>query len=164
MKTINTFYLLALGVLIGIELAIGILFAPVIFYPQKYVGDGVLTHFQSGVLMTQIFLKFNIYLIFVISVGFLLEIINFVFNKYEGLKFRLFSCILSLIALVLGLLFVFYYTSYIVEAQKIGAIQTQSFTIMHRQSELIMKAMIIVQIIIFITNIRFRFKINKNEC
>ena len=54
-----------LAVLIGAELTLGILVAPVIFFPQNIIGDGVLTHFMSGQMMTKIFLKFNYILLFI---------------------------------------------------------------------------------------------------
>ncbi|EAH7779714.1 DUF4149 domain-containing protein, partial [Campylobacter coli] len=54
MKAINLFLLAAM---IGIELILGIVVAPVIFYPANLIGEGVLSHFQSGLMMTQIFIK-----------------------------------------------------------------------------------------------------------
>ncbi|MGB2553916.1 DUF4149 domain-containing protein, partial [Campylobacter sp. MOP51] len=56
-------YLLLLAALIGIEISIGAFVAPTLFYPQSIIGDGILTHFQSGLLMTNIFVKFNYVLI-----------------------------------------------------------------------------------------------------
>ncbi len=49
MKSLMVVYLAMLGIAIGVEIAAGAFIAPVIFFPQKYLGDGVLTHFQSGV-------------------------------------------------------------------------------------------------------------------
>ena len=58
-------YVVMLGIAIGVEIAAGAFIAPVIFFPQKYLGEGVLTHFQSGILMTQVFLKTNMLLMIV---------------------------------------------------------------------------------------------------
>ncbi|MCD8545194.1 MAG: hypothetical protein LRY52_10250 [Sulfurospirillum cavolei] len=55
MKSLTSLYLMVLGVALGVEIAAGAFVAPVIFFPQKYLGEGVLTHFQSGILMTQVF-------------------------------------------------------------------------------------------------------------
>ena len=69
MVKFRSFYLFLLGICIGSELAIGIFMAPVIFYPSQYIGEGVLSHYQSGQLMTQVFLKYNILLIFIRAEG-----------------------------------------------------------------------------------------------
>ncbi|EAL7925103.1 DUF4149 domain-containing protein, partial [Campylobacter coli] len=61
MKAINLFLLAAM---IGIELILGIVVTPVIFYPANLIGEGVLSHFQSGLMMTQIFIKMGYLLIF----------------------------------------------------------------------------------------------------
>ncbi|HEF3520623.1 TPA: DUF4149 domain-containing protein, partial [Campylobacter jejuni] len=54
MKAVNLFLL---GSIIGVELILGIVVAPVIFYPANLIGEGVLSHFQSGLMMTRIFIK-----------------------------------------------------------------------------------------------------------
>ena len=41
MKAVNLFLLAAV---IGVELVLGVVVAPVIFYPQNLIGDNVLNH------------------------------------------------------------------------------------------------------------------------
>ena len=52
-------YLFLLSVLIGFELFAGIAVAPAIFHPENSVGTGVLSQFQSGQIMSGIFIKMN---------------------------------------------------------------------------------------------------------
>ena len=63
-------YLWCLGVMVGMELAAGIFVAPVIFFPQKLLGEGVLSHFQSGLLMTDIFVRMEMILLIFCIVSF----------------------------------------------------------------------------------------------
>lgn len=150
MKKIVVIYLFLLATLIGIEISIGVLLAPVIFFPAKFIGEGVLTHFQSGQLMTQIFLKYNVLLIVVSVLVFLYEIFNLK-NRTEIITMRISTFIFAIINLILAYLFVFYFTDYIVNAQLVGtlATMTDKFAMIHEQSEMAMKAMLVVQVILF---------------
>lgn len=148
MKFLNI-YLFLLAMVIGIEVSIGAFLAPVIFFPQNIIGEGVLTHFQSGQLMSNIFVKYNYVLLGVSAVSFIYEIINLKFDSSFYKKVSSFA--LSFIILVLALSFVFYFTEYILQAQKIGveATQNEQFKQIHSASELVMKIMMIAQVILF---------------
>ena len=149
MVKFRSFYLFLLGICIGSELAIGIFMAPVIFYPSQYIGEGVLSHYQSGQLMTQVFLKYNILLIFISSLILLFEIVNL--KGSESFNYKISAFFLSLIIAFLAMSFVFYFTPYILQAQKIGAeaTATAEFLSMHKASEFVMKAMILAQVALF---------------
>ena len=149
MVKFRSFYLFLLGICIGAELAIGIFMAPVIFYPSQYIGEGVLSHYQSGQLMTQVFLKYNILLIFISSLILLFEIVNL--KDSESFNYKISAFFLSLIIALLAMSFVFYFTPYILQAQKIGAEATATADIrsMHNDSELVMKAMLLAQVALF---------------
>ncbi len=142
-KSITASYLLFLGAIIGMEFASGALIAPIIFYPSAYIGEGVLSHFQSGQLMTQVFLRLNIILmVFAISA--------WIYEAYMiklGKKDNYTLIFMALISLCIYL-FVFYYTPYILEAQKLGAeaTKTAEFASYHKNSELVMKALMMLQI------------------
>lgn len=148
-------YLLLLGICIGVEISVGALVAPVIFYPASFLGNDVLTHFQSGILMTQIFLRFNMLLMFITVFLFFCEVAGY----FKG-KGDLFSFILILIILCCAILFVFYYTPFIVEAQSIGAKATLSekFLSMHKASEVVLKVAIVMQICLFFRKIFVEIK------
>lgn len=140
MKKINDFLLAGI---IFVELFIGIVVAPIIFYPSAIIGDGILSHFQSGLLMTQVFVKFNYLLLFV----------SFFNIIYESISNKLFSLkpILSLIILILALVFVFYYTANVLDIQALGVTDSKDFNDNHKQSEMIFKVMVILQLILFFT-------------
>ena len=153
-------YFLLLAVLIGAELTLGILVAPVIFFPQSIIGDGILTHFMSGQMMTKIFFKFNYILLFVSIVVMIGELFDLRKKLIFSLKFSM--LMLAFLNLALALSFVFFFTPFIVYAQNLGvdATQTAEFAKMHSASEYVMKIMLVVQIILFFV----KFKINQNEC
>lgn len=154
MVKFRSFYLFLLGICIGAELAIGIFMAPVIFYPSQYIGEGVLSHYQSGQLMTQVFLKYNILLIFISSLILLFEILNL--KGSESFNYKISAFFLSLIISLLAMSFVFYFTPYILQAQKIGAeaTATAEFLSMHKASEFVMKAMLLAQVALFFIRAR----------
>ncbi|MDR0666945.1 MAG: DUF4149 domain-containing protein [Campylobacteraceae bacterium] len=139
-------YLLLLGLCIGAEIAVGMLAAPVIFYPDSFLGAGVLSHFQSGILMTQVFLKFNVLLMLCMFLAAIYEIYLYKINKYDFV-----SAVILFIALLGSMAFVLYFTPYIVEAQTAGAqaTATTEFRSMHGWSEIVMKAVLLSQVTLF---------------
>ncbi|MGP1484509.1 MAG: DUF4149 domain-containing protein [Campylobacter sp.] len=152
-------YFLLLAILIGVEIALGALVAPVVFYPQGIIGDGVLTLFQSGQMMAVIFVKFNYILLFVSIFAFIYEIFTLRSQVVFGVKLSTFM--LCGINLILSIAFVFYFTPYILDAQKLGeeATKTAEFMQIHKASEWVMKLMMISQIILWF--IKFRSDIKK---
>ncbi|HEB9308922.1 TPA: DUF4149 domain-containing protein [Campylobacter coli] len=155
MKAINLFLLAAM---IGIELILGIVVAPVIFYPANFIGEGVLSHFQSGLMMTQIFIKMGYLLIFVSIFNLLFEIYSFI---KEDMKFQIkFSkLILSILILILSLAFILYFTNTIVELQNLGeqATKSQEFLSIHNASEVVIKIILLMQVFLYFLS----FKIAK---
>ncbi|CZE49104.1 DUF4149 domain-containing protein [Campylobacter geochelonis] len=151
MSRVLNIYLFLLAALIGIEISVGALVAPVIFFPASIIGEGILTHFQSGQLMTQIFLKFNNILFTIAVISIIYEILNFITAKNESFNFKFSTLMLSLINLVLSAAFVFYFTDYIVDAQNLGVVATQNeaFAQIHKTSEWCMKIMMVAQFILF---------------
>jgi hypothetical protein len=148
MKSFMVIYLVMLGIAMGVEIAAGAFIAPVIFFPQKYLGEGVLSHFQSGILMTQVFLKMNLVIGFAALYSIIYEVEVFMMRKnYDFLSF-----VLSLIIVVGTGLFLYYYTPFIVHAQQLGASETttEAFASMHKQSEWVMKALMVAQFGLFI--------------
>lgn len=148
MKSFMVIYLAMLGIAIGVEIAAGAFIAPVIFFPQKYLGDGVLTHFQSGILMTQVFLKMNLVIGFVALYSIIYEVQVWMMCK----NYDLLSFVLSLVTVIATGLFLFYYTPFIVHAQQLGAAETTTefFAKMHKESEWVMKLLIVAQFSLFV--------------
>ncbi len=146
MKILNI-ELFLIAVLIGIELSLGILVAPEIFYPV--VGKDVLSHFQSGQIMTQIFVKFGYILLFISIFMLICESLNLRSKENFNKKFSTFM--LSFINFCLAIIFVFYFTRYVLDAQNLGAqaTQTTEFLKIHNASEWDMKTMLFLQLFLF---------------
>lgn len=155
MKAINLFLLASM---MGIELILGIVVAPTIFFPQNIIGEGVLNHFQSGLMMTQIFIKMGYLLIFVSVVNFLYEIYSFVKDKIKfQIKFS--KLMLSFLILILSLVFVFYFTHTLIGLQNLGeqATKTEEFASIHNANEVVIKIILIMQVFLYFLS----FKIAK---
>jgi len=144
MRSIMVIYVVMLGIAIGVEIAAGAFIAPVIFFPQKYLGEGVLTHFQSGILMTQIFLKSNMLLGLVAFYGIIFEVIAWITKQNKDVL----SLSLSFSGFILTVLFLFYYTPFIVDAQRALTTESEVFFKMHKESELVMKSLMMVQLVL----------------
>lgn len=144
----HALYLWILGIAIGTIIALGVLVAPVIFKAALYLPELPLTKFQSGILMTQIFVKSTYILNFTAVAILVYEFASFKLG-YTRPLFWLFGGI-SLMAI---LLFTLYYTPYIIEAQNLGAEATQSpaFASMHAQSEWVFKILLFSLSALFIT-------------
>lgn len=155
MKAINLFLLAAM---IGIELILGIVVAPVIFYPANFIGEGVLSHFQSGLMMTQIFIKMGYLLIFVSIFNLLFEIYSFI-KKDMKFQIKFSKLILSILILILSLVFVLYFTNTIVELQNLSeqATKSQEFLSIHNASEVVIKIILLMQVFLYFLS----FKIAK---
>ncbi|HDZ5007473.1 TPA: DUF4149 domain-containing protein [Campylobacter jejuni] len=147
MKAINLFLLASI---IGVELILGIVVAPTIFFPQNLIGEGVLSHFQSGLMMTQIFIKMGYLLIFVSVINFLYEIYSLMKDKIK-FQTKISKLMLSLLILILSLIFVFYFTDNIIKLQNLGenATKTQEFVSMHNVSEVVIKIILIMQVFLY---------------
>ncbi|MCR8685013.1 DUF4149 domain-containing protein [Campylobacter ureolyticus] len=160
MNRILNIYLFLIAILVGLEICAGVFVAPVIFNPANLIGEGVLTHFQSGQIMTEIFLRFNKILLIISILAFIAESINLA-NKNKNFNIKFSTFMLAFINLVLALLFIFYFSNYIVNAQQIGPSMTQtaSFAQMHKASEWTMKIMLIAQTFLFF----IKFPSSKNE-
>lgn len=138
-------YMISLGAMIGIEVAAGVLVAPVIFFPAAILGENVLSHYQSGLLMTQVFLRFNMILLFVSLFGLICEL--YFAKKGQG---DAWAGVATTVIIGAMALFIFYYTPLIVEAQAAGseATQTAAFRAHHKGSEWAMKIMLMAQAVL----------------
>ncbi|RVY65407.1 DUF4149 domain-containing protein [Helicobacter pylori] len=133
-------YLLLLGILGGSLIILGAIVAPIVFKASSILPELNLTPFESGKLMAQIFVRFN----------YILGAIGFVVLLYEIISF-IYYMILGVAIGALCLLFVFYYTPYILNAQKIGeaALQSAEFARSHAQSEWLFKELFVLVCALF---------------
>ncbi len=142
-------YLLLIGIMLGAIIACGVLSAPSIFRAPTIVPNLEMTLFQSGILMTSIFVKLNILLNFLALFILCYEILSFCVS---GARI---APILGLASIVLILLFTLYYTPYIVYAQNLGeeAIANLAFDRMHTQSVYVFKALMMTLCLLFVIRV-----------
>ena len=126
-------YILTLGISIGMILLSGVVVAPVIFNANEYLASDILTHYHSGILMTEIFVRLNYFLSFTALYVFLMEGYDYKIGKRD-----LASLAFTFLIISSTLLFVSYYTPFIVDAQSSGveATKTVEFESIHKGSEL----------------------------
>ena len=148
-KSFLSIYIVLVGMALGVELCAGAFVAPIIFHPERYLEEGVLSHFQSGILMTQIFLKSNILLGLVAFYGIVFEITAWI-RKHN--KDTLSLC-LSFTGFIFTALFLFYYTPFIVNAQIALTTESEAFFKMHKESELVIKSLMVVQLVLMLRRV-----------
>lgn len=128
-------YFFLLSAILGIELFVGIFVAPILFFPAKFSLNLPLTLAQSGMLMSEIFIKLGYILIGISAFG--------VF--YSFLNQKKFLLLLSCFIFLLAGAFVFYLTPLILQAQNLGTTNTQEFEQIHRLSEYAIKIIAFLQ-------------------
>ncbi|CAA6801507.1 MAG: Membrane protein [uncultured Sulfurovum sp.] len=126
-------FIITLGMTLGAGLFAGIVVAPTIFNSEVLLGSELLTRFQEGLLMTQVFERLaylvNIAVVFVV----LYEVI-----KYKAFESTRWSLLFSFLVVATGLLFTSYYIPQILEMQSLGEAATlgEKFENIHKGSEL----------------------------
>ena len=125
-------YLILLGATLGAALCAGVFAAPVIFHADDLLGGGVLSHYQEGVVMTQIFQK----------LGWLVNLACAAILFVEGYHFLRFwrdswTFYSAFVTVWTGFLFTLYYMPQIVEFQQRGEtiVQNGLFQKTHMVSE-----------------------------
>lgn len=143
-------YSFLLAAIIGCELTLGIVVAPTLFNGGEILADSLpeYGHFEGGLLMGQIFYKFNYALFCVSVVSILFELVG-LFDKNISFNVRFSRFCLSLIVVFCAGLFVFYFTDFILEAQSIQETKTQEFQSIHDASEYVFKIILIAQSVLF---------------
>ena len=131
-KYIDIAYLLAIGATIGLVLGLGIIVAPVVFHADIYTGVE-LTHYQMGLVMTEIFLRSN-YWLNIVAISIIL------YEGYEYKSFRRDRLALPSAATAVLMIFLFtlYYTKAIVAYQCMGesVVNDPTFEALHKGSEI----------------------------
>ncbi len=121
-----------LGMALGLVLTLGAIVAPVVFHTDMISGADI-SHFQMGVVMTEIFRRAS----YVLNVVALIIIIR------ESYSYKLFDRDKIVIpsaatAVLMIFLFTLYYTKAIIEYQKLGesVLDDSRFQALHKASEL----------------------------
>lgn len=122
-----------MGVTLGAGLFAGVVVAATIFNSEVLLGSELLTRFQEGLLMTQVFERLAYLVNFLVVIAIVYEVVKF--KSFENTKW---SMIFTFLVAASGLLFTSYYIPQILEMQLLGEAMTQSdaFESVHKGSEL----------------------------
>ncbi len=140
-------YLVMLAASFGAVIVLGAVVAPVIFNSDRILVDITLDHFNSGIIMGEIFHKFSYWLYVVASGVLLYEAVMYKMGQRDAIAFA------SAVTVVFSsLMFSTVYSPKILAMQAIGAEATQSdtFSNIHMASELDFKILAIALIVLFV--------------
>lgn len=140
-------YLLFIALMIGVELAVGALSAPVIFNASAFITTGkFLTLYESGQIATELFLRFDVLLVVFTVVVFLTETFRFYVQK----KRDIWSYFIKFGVIITAGVFL-YASSEILALQNQGeeAITSKYFNQIHVASIIDIKILMLLQIVLF---------------
>jgi len=132
-RLLTIIFIITLGVTLGAGLLAGVVVAPTIFHSEALLGSALLTRFQEGLLMTQIFERLAYLVNFLVVVAIFYEVVKF--KAFENTRW---SMLFTFLVATSGLLFTSYYIPQILEMQLLGesATMTETFQNVHKGSEL----------------------------
>ncbi len=121
LKIVTILYTISLGIMLGVAIFSGGIVAPIVFNSELYLDNKLLSRFQEGLIMSEVFLKVGYFVTFVV----LIVVI------YEGYRYKIYirdtiSLIASFLVVTTGLLYAHYYIPQILEMQNLGEELTKS--------------------------------------
>ncbi len=150
-RRVTIAYLILLGATLGAGLFAGIVVAPVTFHTEQWLGAGVLSHFQEGLIMTQNFVRLSYLVDFTVLAVIL----------YEGYKYKKFerdtiTQVATFFVVATGLMFGHYYLPDILNMQLAGEKMTQSvaFIATHKGSEINFKIFSLALLVLMVRNMQ----------
>jgi hypothetical protein len=148
-------YIIILATVLGAGLLAGIVVAPTIFHSEVLLGSEILSQFQEGLLMTQVFERLSYAVNFLVVVVILYEVI-----KYKAFESDRWSLMTTFLVSATGLMFTSYYIPDILEMQAVGEAMTQSdaFINTHKGSELNFKIFAFASLALLILNLKKALK------
>jgi len=150
-KIMTYIVIITLGTVLGAGLLAGIVVAPTIFHSEVLLGSELLTKFQEGLLMTQVFERLSYAVNFLVVLVILYEVI-----KYKAFESDRWSLMTTFLVAGTGLLFTSYYIPDILEMQLAGEMMTQSdaFINTHKGSEINFKIFSFATLALLILNLK----------
>lgn len=142
---IDTLYLLTLGMTIGAVLILGAFVAAVVFHSEIYLTLPLLSRYEEGNIMGEIFRRFTYWAYFMAAVIAIYEV-----SRYKVMQIDKISILSALGSVGTLLLFSAVYTPKILEYQARGesAIDA-SFEALHKASEIDFKILLVMLLILF---------------
>jgi len=143
--------IITLGAVLGAGLLAGIVVAPTIFHSEVFLGSELLSKFQEGLLMTQVFERLSYAVNFLVVLVILYEVI-----KYKAFESDRWSLMTTFLVAGTGLMFTSYYMPDILEMQLSGELMTQSdaFINTHKGSEINFKIFSLATLVLLILNLK----------
>lgn len=151
-------YLLLLAAAFGAVMVLGIIVAPVIFHMEKLTMDIIVDHYNSGVIMSEIFVRFSYFIYFLAFCVALYEAAMYKMGQRDKILFYS-----SSVVVVTALLFSAVYVPKILELQTMGREATTSDTFgnLHLASEVDFKLLALTLVILFIRRLMLLRLTNK---
>jgi len=131
-RIVTMVFIVIMGMTLGAGLLAGVVVAPTIFQSEALLGSELLTRFQEGLLMTQVFERLAYLVNFLVIIAIFYEVVKF--KAFENTRW---SMLLTFLMVASGLLFTSYYIPQILEMQSLGEAMTQgeTFENVHKASE-----------------------------
>ena len=148
-------YIIILATVLGAGLLAGIVVAPTIFHSELLLGSELLSNFQEGLIMTNVFEKLAYAVNFLVIIVILYEVI-----KYKAFESDRWSLMTTFLVAGTGLMFTSYYIPDILEMQALGEAMTQSdaFLNTHKGSEINFKIFAFASLALLILNLNKALK------
>ena len=145
-------YIFLLIAVFSINIFLGVVVIPTIFNSEIIFKQELLSKFNEGLLMTNVFIKLKFILIILMIYIFIYEFII----KFNNFKNDILIIITSSIVLLTSYLFIGYYIPNILELQNMGEIMTNSekFISLHQASEINFKLLSCLLLILIYKNIK----------
>lgn len=142
---IDIFYLLTLAMTAGAVFVLGALVAAVVFHSEVYLTVPLLSRYEEGKIMGEIFRRFSYWAYFMTAVIAIYEV-----SRYKVMQIDKISILSALGSISTLLLFAAVYVPKILEYQSRGesAIDS-SFESLHKASEIDFKILLIMLLVLF---------------
>lgn len=146
-------YIFLLISIFSINIFLGVAVIPTIFNSELILNREILSKFEEGLLMTDIFIKLKYLFIILVIFIFIFEF----FIKWKNFKSDKITMVASFVIISTSLLFIGYYIPSILEMQNLGEIMTnsQNFINLHQASEFNFKILSILLLILIYKNIEY---------
>lgn len=149
-----TLYLLAVAATLGAVLVLGIFVAPVIFHSGAVLPNNLLSRYEEGMLMGEIFRRFG-YWAYAMTV----VVLAFEINEYRHQRRDKWAIMSALLAIATLLMFAAVYVPMILKMQAQGpdATASEAFASLHAASEFDFKLLAVSLVILFVRRMQLMF-------
>lgn len=143
---VDVFYLLTLGMTAGAVLIVGAFVTAVVFHSELYLSVPLLSRYEEGKIMGEIFRRFSYWGYFMTAVIVIYEV-----SRYKVMQIDKIAILSALGSIGTLLLFSAVYTPKILEYQTQGEaiMMDNSFEALHKASEIDFKILLVMLLILF---------------